>query len=229
MFIGHFGLGFAAKAAAPRVSLGTLFLAAQFVDLLWPTLLLAGVERVQIVPGTTVANPLLFEHYPISHSLLAVLGWAIAIGAAHFASRRELRAAAVIGALVVCHWLLDALVHAPDLPLTPGNPARVGLGLWDFPLAEVGVELLICAAGVWLYARTTKPRDAIGRWGLISLVAFLAVIQLGNTFGDPPPSVAAIAWVGQAQWLLVLWAYWLDRHRGVRGAGAGPLTRVHTA
>lgn len=218
MFIGHFGFGFGAKAVARRVSLGTLFLAAQFIDLLWPTLLLIGWERVQIVPGTTAANPLLFEHYPISHSLLAVVGWALAIGAVHFAARRDLRSAAAIGALVVSHWLLDALVHAPDLPLAPGG-VSVGLGLWNLPRVALAVELLIFAAGVWLYARTTTPMDAIGRWGLVGLVGFLVIIQFGNAFGDPPPSVATIAWVGQAQWLLVLWASWLDRHRSVHGAG----------
>lgn len=85
MLIGHFGVGFGAKSAAPKVSLGTLFIAAQFIDLLWPTLLLLGVETVRIVPGATVVTPLLFEHYPISHSLIAVFGWAGLVGGIHFA------------------------------------------------------------------------------------------------------------------------------------------------
>ncbi|HEX6361785.1 MAG TPA: hypothetical protein VFZ93_02430, partial [Albitalea sp.] len=131
MFIGHFGVGFAAKRVAPAVSLGTLFLAAQFIDLLWPTLLLAGVERVEIRPGAN--PPLAFVHYPVSHSLVAVLGWAALIGGLHFGLRRRLRAALVVGAAVLSHWVLDLLVHEPDLPLAPGA-ARVGLGLWHWPL-----------------------------------------------------------------------------------------------
>jgi membrane-bound metal-dependent hydrolase YbcI (DUF457 family) len=121
MFIGHFGVGFGAKSIAPKVSLGTLFLAAQLLDLLWPTLLLLGIERVQIVPGVTTVTPLLFEHYPVSHSLLAVAGWAALTGCVYLLLRRERKAALVLAALVISHWALDALVHQPDLPLYPGS------------------------------------------------------------------------------------------------------------
>lgn len=213
LFIGHFALGFAARRALPRVSLGTAFCAAQFVDLLWPTLLLLGVETVRIAPGATVVTPLVFEHYPVSHSLLAVLLWAAAFAAVHWTWRRNARAALLLGALVLSHWLLDALVHIPDLPLAPGSDARVGLGLWQSRAATLLVEVPLFVVGVWLYTRGTRPLDAAGRWGLVGLVALLALIQAGNVFGPPPPDVNAIAWVGQAQWLLVLWAWWLDRHR----------------
>jgi len=230
MFIGHFGVGLAGKAAAPRVSLGTLFLAAQFIDLLWPTLLLLGWERVRIVPGATAANPLVFEHYPISHSLLAVVGWAIAIAAVHFAGRRDVRAAVVVAALVVSHWLLDAIVHVPDLPLAPGSDIVVGAGLWNSPIATLALEFLLFAVGVAFYLRITHARDAIGRWALAGLIVFLVIIQLANSFGDPPPSASAIAWVGQAQWLLVLWAYWVDGHRSAgRAHFPGPLAVGHEA
>jgi hypothetical protein len=216
VFIGHFGVGFAGKRAAPRMSLGWLFLAAQFLDLLWPTLLLLGVERVAIVPGATAVTPLEFEHYPFSHSLAAVAVWAALLGVAYRllhrgASRRE---AGVLAVLVLSHWLLAADVHVPDLPLTPaGGGPLVGLGLWGSMAATVLVEVPIFAAGVWLYARSTSARDRAGRIGLWALAAFLVVIHAGNLLGPPPPSVAAIAWLGQAQWLLVLFAFWLDRHR----------------
>lgn len=219
MFIGHFGAGFAAKRAAPRLCLGWLFLAAQFLDLLWPTLLLLGVERVAIVPNTTAVTPLVFEHYPVSHSLAAVVGWALVLSGGYWALERRRgqgvrRAAAVVAALVLSHWLLDALVHAPDLPLTPGGGGpRVGLGLWNSMAATLLVEIPLFAAGVWVYARSTRARDTAGRVGLWALVGFLAAIHAGNLLGPPPPSVAAIAWVGQAQWLIVLFGFWLDRHR----------------
>lgn len=213
MFIGHFGVGFGAKRVASRVSLGTLFLASQFIDLLWPTFLLLGVERARIVPGLMAASPLDFESYPWSHSLLAVLGWALLVAVAHFALKRSGRAAAVIGGLVVSHWLLDALVHRPDLPLAPGSHLFVGLGGWSSIPLTVALEGTIFALGVWLYSRATKATDATGRWSFRALVAFLALIEVGNIFGAPPPSIGAIAWVGQSQWLLVAWGYWVDRHR----------------
>lgn len=222
MFIGHFAVGLAAKAKAPRVSLGTLFFAAQFLDLLWPTLLLAGVERVRIAPGVTPGVPLVFESYPVSHSLLAVAGWAVAIGGGYGWLRRDLRGAVVIGLAVMSHWVLDLVVHVPDLPLAPGGEARWGLGLWRSVPATLAVELALFAAGALWYARATEAVDATGRWAWWALVAVLLGIHLGNVLGAPPPSVTAIAWVGQAQWLLVLWAYWIDGHRRVRvGAAAG--------
>lgn len=213
MFIAHFGAGLAAKALAPRVSLGTLFLAAQFIDLLWPTLLLLGLEQVRIVSGATVVTPLVFESYPISHSLLAVVGWAVLLGASHYGLKRDIRSAAILGLLVVSHWLLDMIVHQPDLPLYPGSATLAGLNAWSSLPLTLLLEGALFAAGVWLYARATRAADALGRWGFYGLVAFLVLIYAGNLFGEPPPSALAIAWVGQAQWLLVLWAYWLDGHR----------------
>jgi len=216
MFAGHFGVGFAAKRFAPRVGLGVLFLAAQFIDLLWPTFLLLGWERVAISPGVTVVTPLDFQHYPISHSLLASIGWGALLGGGYFAFTRERRGSFIVAALVVSHWLLDALVHRPDLPLTPFGDARVGLGLWNSLPATLLVEMPIFLGGCWLYARATRARDAAGRWSLAGLVVFLLLIQAANLAGDPPPSVEAIAWAGHAQWLIVLWAFWVDRHREAR-------------
>ena len=213
MFIGHFGAGFGAKAIAPEVSLGTLFLAAQFPDLLWPTLLLFGVESVRISPSETFVTPLIFEHYPISHSLLAVTGWALAAALVYLALRRDRRGAVLLGMLVISHWLLDAIVHRPDLPLFPGSSTLVGLGLWSSLAASVAVEASLFAIGIWFYVRATRPVDTAGTWGLWALVIFLAAVFAGNFSGTPPPSIQAIAWVGELQWLLVLWGYWIDNHR----------------
>jgi hypothetical protein len=213
VFVGHFGVGFGAKAAAPKVSLGSLFVAAQFIDLLWPTLLLLGVERVRIDPGTTAVTPLDFVSYPISHSLLTVLGWSLFVAAAYYVLRRDRRGSVVLGLAVLSHWLLDAIVHRPDLPLFPGGSHLVGLGLWSSLTATLLVEVTVFAVGVGLYLRTTRPADAIGTWALWGLVVFLLMIYGANLFGAPPPNVTVLAWVGQAQWLLVAWGYWVDRHR----------------
>ncbi len=217
MFLGHFGVGLGAKAAAPRPSLGTLFLSAQWLDLVWPTLVLLGIEVVDVQPGITAVTPLDFEHYPYTHSLAAVIGWAGLFALVYGRVRRNRRGAAVVGLLVVSHWVLDAVVHTADLPLWPGGP-QVGLGLWNSLPATLAVELPLFAAGAWIYLRTTRPADAVGRWAAWGLIGFLAVLYAANLFGPPPPSEAAVAWAGQAQWLLVAWAYWVDRHREpVRG------------
>lgn len=212
MFLGHFAIGFAAKRYAPRASLGTLFLAAQFIDLLWPLLVLAGIERVRIVPGITAVTPLDFEHYPWSHSLLMVLVWGALFAAVYFLIRRDRRTSLVLGLAVVSHWVLDWLTHRPDLPLAPGAE-RVGLGLWNSLAGTLVVEVGLFALGVYLYVRATRARDRVGSWALWALLVFLVAIYAGNLFGAPPPDAMAIAWVGQAQWLLVAWGYWIDRHR----------------
>ncbi|HRA77763.1 MAG TPA: hypothetical protein PK956_03055 [Burkholderiaceae bacterium] len=214
MFIGHFGAGFAAKRFAPATSLGTLFLAAQFIDLLWPTLLLLGIERVRIEPGATVVTPLVFEHYPVSHSLAAVLAWAALLGASYrWLLRGNVAGAIAVGALVVSHWLLDAIVHQPDLPLVPGGSTMIGLNGWSSVGSTLAIEVSLFALGVAAYCRATSSIDAIGRWGLVALVVFLLGVYAANLFGAPPPSVRAIAWVGQLQWLLVLAGFWIDSHR----------------
>lgn len=215
MFIGHYGVGLGLKRAAPKLSLGTLFLASQFIDLIWPTLLLLGVERVAIVPGITRVTPLDFTYYPVSHSLLAVAGWGLLLGLVYFAIRRYAAGAWVCGIAVVSHWLLDLLTHRPDLQLMPGTATKVGLGLWNSLPATLLVEFLVFGLGAWLYLSRTRAVDRKGSIGLWALLGFLVLIHLGNLFGPPPPSVAAIAWSGQAQWLVVLWGYWVDRHREV--------------
>lgn len=217
MFLGHFGIGLGAKRFAPRTSLGTLFLAAQFIDLLWPSLLLMNLERVAIVPGITTVTPLDFTHYPWSHSLLIVVVWGAAFGVVYYLVKRYRVGAWVCGLAVISHWLLDLVVHRPDLPLLPSGEYRAGFGLWSSLAATLVVELAVFAVGLVLYLRTTTAKDRIGSIGLWSLVGFLVLVYAGNLFGAPPPSVRAIAWLGQAQWLIIVWGYWIDRHRVAHG------------
>jgi hypothetical protein len=214
MFIGHFGLAFGAKKAAPAVSLGSLFLAGQFADLLWPTLLLLGIERVEVEPGVTAMTPLNFVSYPYSHSLLALSAWGLAAGIVYAVVRRARGLAALtLVALVVSHWVLDVVTHRPDMPLTLNGPARLGLGLWFSIPATLAVEFVLFGAGLAVYVRATSARDRIGSIGLWTLVAFLLIIYLAAAFGPPPPSATAVAWSAQALWLLVVWGYWVDNHR----------------
>lgn len=218
MFIGHLALAFGAKRVAPAVSLGTMFLACQLADLLWPVLVLAGAEVVEIHPGDTVVTPLRFVHYPYSHSLVALLLWGALLALGYRVFRRSRLGPAVwVGALVVSHWILDVVSHRPDLPLTLGGPERLGLGLWNSLPATVIVEVLLFGAGVFLYARSTAARDRTGRVALWGLVGFLLAVYVVNLTSPPPPSAQAVAWAAQAMWLLVAWGYWVDRHRAPAG------------
>jgi hypothetical protein len=214
MFLGHFGLGFSAKKAAPAVSLGTFFMACQFADLLWPALVLLGLERVEVQPGATVMTPFDFVTYPYSHSLLALAVWGTLFGVVYKVGRRSRTVAAVtLGLLVLSHWFLDVIVHRPDMPLTLTGTTRLGLGLWNSPAATLAVELLLFVAGIVVYLRTTAARDRVGSVGLWALVVFLLVIYVASTFGPPPPNARVVAWSAEAMWLLVAWGYWVDRHR----------------
>jgi hypothetical protein len=216
MFLGHYAVALGAKRAAPKASLGTLVMASQFIDLLWPVLLVAGVEHVRVDPGITAVSPFDFYDYPFSHSLAGVVLWGLVVGGVYFAIRRSWKAAVVIGLAVVSHWILDLVVHRPDLPLTFSGADRLGLGGWNsLPLTLI-LELGLLAAGTYVYVRCTKAIDRIGMYGLAGLIAFLLVIYAGSVFGPPPPDVGMIGVAGNASWLFVLWAAWVDRHRTVR-------------
>ena len=215
MFIGHFALGFAAKRAAPRVSLAWLFAAAQFADLLWPVLLAAGIESVRIDPGNTAFTPLDFVSYPYSHSLVLLAAWGVMFGALARIAGIGTRAAVLLCALVVSHWVLDVLTHRADMPLYPGSRVY-GLGLWNSVPATLIIEFALYAAGLWLYTRTTTPRDRVGRWALVAFALFLVVVYLAAA-SAPPPSIAAIWMSGLAGgFLLIAWSGWIDRHRTAR-------------
>lgn len=215
MFLGHFGVALGAKTQQPRVSLGTLFLAAQLADVVWPTLLLLGVERVSIVPQATGADALAFVHYPFTHSLLGELIGGLVLGLAYWLLRRNAPGALLVGLLVPSHWLLDLVVHKPDLPLYPVPSPLLGFGLWNHVALAQLVEFALLGWGLWLYAQRTRARNGVGRYGLLGLLALLMVSHLASVFSPPPASVVAIGWGGQLLWLPVLLAYWVDRNREI--------------
>ena len=213
MFLGHFGAGFAGKKFYKSASLGTYFMAAQWVDLIWPILLLLGIEKVEIDPGVSAVTPLDFTYYPFTHSLIGIIVWGIIFGAVYFIIKKNYKTSIILGLLVVSHWFLDLLVHIPDLPILPGEGFKVGLGLWNSLTTTLILEGLIFTIGVLLYSKTTKPKNKTGKYSLMGLIVFLILIYFSNLFGPPPDSVEAIGIVGNAQWLIVLWGYWIDRNR----------------
>ena len=217
MFIGHFALAFGAKKLAPQVSLGILFLACQLADIIWPNLVLLGMESLEVQPGITVMTPLNFVHYPYSHSLVALVLWSAIFAALYALLRRSgTKAAIVIAALVLSHWVLDVLTHRPDMPITLSDASVIGFGLWNFPFVAIPLELLLFGAGVWLYIRHTKPLNRQGSIDFWALILFLLVIYVANLFGPPPPSSIVVAWSAQALWILIAWGFWVDRHRARR-------------
>lgn len=215
MFIGHYAPSFAIRAVRPEAPLWLLFVAGQLVDIAWTVLVLAGVEKVRIVPGITAANPLDLYYMPYTHSLVAAVLWSLALAVACRALFRwpGWTVAAWVGAVVASHWVLDWLVHRPDLPLYD-DTAKVGLGLWNYVGLSLALEVLLLAGGLWLYLRKTRPRTNVGRYGPVALVVFMLVMQVSSLVGPYPPSPTVVAVSGLAMYvLLAVLAGWMDRQR----------------
>src|SRR6266487_2225961 len=190
MFVGHYGPSFAIKSVRPEIPLWLLFIAVQLVDVAWAILVLMGVEKVRIVPGITASNPFDLYYMPFTHSLVAAIFWSVAVAVfVWFLPSVAPRAAAVwVGVAVFSHWVLDLLVHRPDLPLYD-DTMKVGLGLWNVPAIAIGLEAVLLFGGMWLYFRLgTARRTAMLMFGVIMLA-----IQAYVFFGPPPASDNAAA------------------------------------
>ncbi|OGQ59595.1 MAG: hypothetical protein A3J24_06570 [Deltaproteobacteria bacterium RIFCSPLOWO2_02_FULL_53_8] len=213
MFIGHYGVGLALKRYAPCTSLGTLMFAALWMDILWPLLILSGVERVRIMDGATEAMPLVFEYYPFSHSLMAAIFWAVIFATVCRLLKGRLSTALALGAGVLSHWVLDAIVHLPDLPIGFSGASFVGLGLWDFTPAAIAIEVAFFVIGLASYLRCTRPLDGVGNYGMWVFAGLLILIYAGQFAGPPPSSVTVVAYAGLAQLLIIIFGGWVDRGR----------------
>lgn len=218
MFVGHTALALAAKAKAPKLSLGWLVAATFALDLLWPIFLVLGIEQVSIAPGATAFNALVFDSYPWSHSLLMACIWGLSAAGIARWLRLPNAVAVLVGALVVSHWVLDWASHIPDLPLWPGASPLFGLGLWNSVFWTLLVEGALFLAGITIYVRTTRPVDRIGSIGFWSFIVVCAGMWAFSPWSPPPPSPQALAWFSFGSWLLVAWAGWADRHREVNVA-----------
>jgi membrane-bound metal-dependent hydrolase YbcI (DUF457 family) len=213
MFIGHFAVGIGAKALQPKLSLGTLFIAVQFLDLLWPSLLMLNLEHVTISPGITAVAPLDFDSYPISHSLFMTIVWSLLFGLTYFFYSSDKKSAIILGLCVMSHWLLDLLVHRPDLPISPISDLKVGFGLWYSLYATIIIETAFFLIGICMYYKVNRENNTIVSWGFYALIGLLYIIYLINTLGPVPNSVKDISIGAQFQWLFVIWAYWIDRKK----------------
>jgi len=220
MFVGHYAASLALKSVEKNASLGMLFLAVQFVDILFFPFVLLGIERMNIIENYTASTHFELVFMPYTHSLLAAFLWAGAVYAVFRFMPSKLvvtksSVALVIALGVVSHWFFDLIVHTPDLPLIGDSTLKLGFGLWNNAVATYGLEALLLVGGLWFYLRSTKGDTMVGRYGMIGFVVFLLLVNAFNVFGpltDDSVTVGAIT-------ALVLYflfagiAFWLDRKR----------------
>jgi hypothetical protein len=227
VFLGHYGVAFALKRAQPKVSLGTLFVAVQLLDLLWGFFLLLGWEHASIVPGRPNA-PFDFWDYPISHSLVGAVLWGVVAAACYYSwptrdTSHHLKAAVIVGLAVLSHYPLDLLVHVPDLPIMGDDSPKLGLGLWNYPSVTRVAELLFLGLGVAVYVALRSKRHPV-RWMRLSvLVILLVATYVASVYGPLPPNMTV---VGVSDLVLLLaaagLAAWADR-----SASPGELAARH--
>ena len=218
--MGHLAVALAGKRAAPSVSLGWLMAAVCASDLLWPIFLLLGWEQVRIVPGATPFTPLVFDSYPWSHSLLMGCVWGAALAALGRWRGIPSRGATLLALLVLSHWALDFVSHAPDMPLWPGPSPRLGLGLWRSIPGTFLVEGTLWIASIALYLRLRRPAKGLGQAAFWSLVIVCTAMWAAGPWTPPPPSPRALAWFALIGWIIFPWAALADRH-AVPGKAAG--------
>ena len=216
MFVGHYAACLAAKKFEKRVSLGVLFLAVQFLDILFFPFVLMGWERINIVERYTASTHFQLEYMPYSHSLLAALLWS---GAAYALFRwvmvKHKTVAMFVGLAVFSHWVLDLVVHVPDLPLWSDSSLKLGFGLWNYPVVTFTLEAVLLLSALWLYLRSTSATTALGKYGMPIYVVVLILLNIGNIFGpmgDPDKTTLAITALA-AYFLFAAAAFWLDRKR----------------
>jgi hypothetical protein len=215
MFVGHYGPSFAATSLNKSIPLWVLFLAVQFLDILWGTFVLLGIEKVRIVPGITATSPLDLYYMPYTHGLDTAILWALLVTVLYRVVRRDSgwAAAALVGAAVFSHWVLDLLVHRPDMPLYD-DTFKVGLGLWNYPVVASGLEVLSLFGGLYLYFRATKPVTPGGRYGMVVFGVVMLIMQGIAFFGPPPASDRRVASEALAFYFILAGvAYWLERMR----------------
>ncbi|MGB5295511.1 MAG: hypothetical protein WBP34_11210, partial [Thermoanaerobaculia bacterium] len=192
----------------------------QFVDILFFPLVLAGVEKMNIVPGHTESTHFELAYMPFTHSLLASFLWAalIAVGAFVVLGDRPRRRsiAIVLGAAVFSHWVLDFVVHTPDLPLLGDGSTKFGLGLWNSAWLTFFLEAAVLLGGLWLYLRATVPiaGSRLARFGMVGIVVLLIALNVYNLFGPPPAVFLEVFGLAMVSYLgLAGIAFWLDRLR----------------
>lgn len=216
MFLGHVGIALGAKSLVPRISLGTLLAAALFIDLLWPILLLLGLTQIRTSADAVETTALHFTNFSYDQSLLAVIFWAFLFAGVYYLVRRCPREAWICALVVASNWVLDLITLHPDLKLVPGITIRAGLSIAEYLPAVLAVELTIFILGIGIYCYYTKASDRIGRSGFWSIMVLLVAVTLTALLASVPQHPFLAACCGQSLWLLVIWGYWIEKHRNLR-------------
>ena len=191
MFVGHYSIAFAAKTERNRVPLWVLFVAVQFLDYIWATLVLLGIEKLRVIKGFTAGSMLDSYFHPYSHSLIAAVAWSgvAALAYGTFCSRHGCQyrksAALIVGLAVFSHWILDLIAHPRDLPIYD-NTWKVGFGLWNYRDPEFALEIAVLAGGIILYL-ARNATAAIRRKAVIVFGIALVVVEIGDTYVPRTP------------------------------------------
>jgi hypothetical protein len=218
MYIGHYAIALGAKKIAPKVSLGTLFMAAIIIDLIMSILMLAGIEHLRIAPGFTKMVPFDLYDFAISHSLATSVLWSLIFAAIYYLIIHSKRGSVVIGLTVFSHWILDFITHTTDLALFPGSSIKVGLGIWNNVVVSILIEGLLFIIGVLIYIRSTSAKDKIGIIAFWCVIIFLLLTWIMSFFGSVPSNVMVLPISNQFQWIIILLAFWINRHREIVAA-----------
>lgn len=216
MFVGHYAASFALKKFEKRASLGVLFLAVQFVDILFFPFVLLGIERINIIENYTPSTHFQLEYMPFTHSLVASIFWAAAAyGLFRWVFVKDKSVALVVAIAVLSHWFIDLLVHTPDLPLLTDTSTKLGLGLWNNAIATYVLEAALLLGALWLYLKSTTPLSTGGKYGMVVFVAFMLLMNIGNVFGPLQTDSKVVMAVSAlaAYFLFAAIAFWLDKKR----------------
>lgn len=216
MFVGHYGVSLAAKGANRSIPLWVLFIATQWVDVLWGPLVAADVEKVRIIEGFTEVNALDLYYMPYTHSLTAAISWSVIVGGIYLWLRKWRGwggSAILVGVVVLSHWFVDLPMHVPDLPLY-GNENKVGFGLWNNLPVSLGLEAILLFGGLWYYLRSTKAKTTGGRYAMVVFCLVMFGIYLISIVGPPPESPAMAGISALISYLVFAGiAGWLDLKR----------------
>jgi hypothetical protein len=217
VLVGHVAVGFVSKRVEPRLSLGTCLLASLLADLLLFAFVIAGVERIEFGPGLGAAQFLHAVNIGYSHSLMTGAVWAGLFAGAYYALRHNVRAATILAAGVVSHWVLDVISHQPDMPIAPGVNVALGFRLWSSIPATLAIEGGCWIAALIVYARMPARRTWLSWIVLGGGAALLTLAWIGNIAGPPPPNPRIAPMSSLIFFSLVVgWGYWLNRLQGKR-------------
>jgi hypothetical protein len=209
VFTGHYGASFAGKALDRTIPLWVLFIAVQLLDFIWAILILLGIEHVRVVPGIMAASALDLYDMPYTHSLAGAVAISVVVGALFcLLWKRPVSAGVIVGLTVFSHWILDLIVHAPDL-LIYGS-YKVGFGLWNYFWPELALEVvLLLVTLLWYLKAVSSPAIKRRAWILFGV---LLVFQCIDKFGPPPAGTVEFAGGALAAYsFLAALAAWVER------------------